>query len=453
MTILKPAMRSWSARIGIVTVIASTALIATANPSSAAAATTTATPSVGAAGTYISLATTTAGTFSALTPPGLDSVQFSSTACSATATAVPSNRTDATIVMTTASKNISGTGFAATDVGKLVTGTGIPAGTTIATYTSATAVVLSTAATATTTSGSPGTAIIGALYADDLHYLSPLRLIVQAPSALAAAANGTVYYICVWNTPAGTTTGVSLLSSTTATGFTAFTAPTITTVAPVSGPSIGGTPVTITGTGFSTTAASNKVTIGGAAATVTSATATTIIATAPAGTSSTGAIIVNSPSGTVTATPTFAYQDGLTVTPNTTTSLAKVNLDVLGSGFKSLTFNDAVSTAGANYTADADAHIFLAVKKFLPSLMTAGSYATSAAGLGGAAAAECTDVVVLTDTELICTLDPTLTSAPAGALADGTYQVVLASNNLGGATSFTRTTIVTSGSAFTIAPY
>lgn len=446
MTILKPAMRSWSARIGIVTMIASTALIATANPSSAAA-TTTATPSVGAAGTYISLATTAAGTFSAATPPGADSVQFSPTSCSATATAVPSNRTDTAVVMTSGSKNITGTAFTSADVGKLVTGTGIPAGTTIATYTSATAVVLSAAATATTTSGSPGTAIIGALYADELHYLSPLRLIVQAPSTLASAASGTAYYICVWSAAAGTTSGASLLSSTTATGFTAYTAPTVTNVAPVSGPSIGGTSVTITGTGFSTTAASNKVTIAGAAATVTSASATTLVVTAPAGTSSTGAIIVNSPSGTVTATATYAYQDGLTVTPNTTTTTAAVNLDVLGSGFKSVTFAAAVSTAGQNFTKDANAHIVLAVKAFNPALMAAGAYAA------GAAAAECTDVVVLSDTELICTLDPTVTAAPAGALTVGSYQVHLMSDNHTTDTSFVRSTIVTSGSAFTIAPY
>lgn len=446
MTIPKPAMRSWSVRISIVAVVASTALIAIANPS-AAAATTTATPSVGAAGTYISLTTTSAGTFSASTPPGEDSVQFSPTACSASATAVPSNRTDTAVVMTAASKNITGTAFTAADVGKLVTGTGIPAGTTIATYTSATAVVLSVAATATTTAGSPGTVIIGALYADEVHYLSPLRVIVQAPSTLASASGGTAYYICVWSHAAGTASGASLLSSTSASGFTAYTAPTITNVAPVSGPSIGGTPITITGTGFSTTAASNKVTIGGAAATVTSATATTIVATVPAGTATTGAIIVTSPSGTVTATATYAYQDGLTIAPNTTTTTAAVNLDVLGSGFKSVTFAPAVSTAGQNFTKDANAHIILAVKAFNPALMAAGAYAV------GAAAAECTGVVVLSDTELICTLDPTVTAAPAGALTAGSYQVHLISDNHTTDTSFVRSTIVTSGSAFTIAPY
>lgn len=447
MTILKPALRSWSARIGVVTLAASTVMIATANPSSAAA-TTTATPSVGSAGTYISLTSPTAGTFSSLATGAVpDQVQFSPTACSATATAVPSNRTATDIVMTTGSKNITGTGFAATDVGKAVTGTGIPAGASIATYTSATAVVLSVAATATTTVGSPGTAIIGALYADDLLYLSPTRVIVQAPSTLAASGTGTKYFICVWSATAGTATGASLLSTTTASGFTAYTAPTITSVSPVSGPSIGGTPITIVGTGFSTTMASNKVTIAGAAATVTSATATTIVATAPAGTASTGSIIVTSPSGTVTATATYAYADGLTVTPNTTTPTQAVNLDILGSGFKALTFDEAVSTAGQNFTKDANAHIFLAVKALDPSLMAAGAYAA------GAAAAECTDVVVLTDSELICTLDPTVTAAPAGVLTTGSYQVQLVNDNNTSATTFARVSMVTSGSAFTIAQY
>jgi IPT/TIG domain/FG-GAP-like repeat/FG-GAP repeat len=61
-----------------------------------------------------------------------------------------------------------------------------------------------------------------------------------------------------------------------------FAQPVITSFTPASGPA--GTPITITGTGFSTTPANNTVYIGASKATVTASTATTITATAPAST-------------------------------------------------------------------------------------------------------------------------------------------------------------------------
>jgi len=82
-------------------------------------------------------------------------------------------------------------------------------------------------------------------------------------------------------------------------------APTVTSVTPNSGSTLGGTDITITGTGFS---AGVTVKIGGVPATVGVVTSTTIATTTPAGTVGAKDIVVtNTDSQTVTATGLFSY--------------------------------------------------------------------------------------------------------------------------------------------------
>src|SRR5438094_7589497 len=83
-------------------------------------------------------------------------------------------------------------------------------------------------------------------------------------------------------------------------------APVVTGVSPSSGPSTGGTTVTITGTAFDCV---TSVTFGGVAATIISSTSTQIVVTSPAHAAGTVDVIVTTPGGTSAATPAdhFTY--------------------------------------------------------------------------------------------------------------------------------------------------
>jgi hypothetical protein len=88
--------------------------------------------------------------------------------------------------------------------------------------------------------------------------------------------------------------------------------PTITGIAPLSGPTTGGTPVTITGTNFT---GATSVTIGGAAATKASVVnATTITATTPAGTAGARDVVVTTPAGSGAGLALFTYVSASTYT-------------------------------------------------------------------------------------------------------------------------------------------
>ncbi len=124
-------------------------------------------------------------------------------------------------------------------------------------------------------------------------------------------------------TPAGAAGSANVVvtnpDTLTATATNAFTytsgpppAPTVTAVSPVSGPTAGGTTITVTGTGFQTGA---TVTVGGAAATsVTVLSAATITAVTPAGTAGPANVTVTNPDAqTGTLTGGFTYTGGPTL--------------------------------------------------------------------------------------------------------------------------------------------
>jgi len=82
-------------------------------------------------------------------------------------------------------------------------------------------------------------------------------------------------------------------------------APTVTGISPANGTTLGGTPVTITGTNFT---GATGVTIGGTAATGVSVTNdTTITATTPAHTAGAASVVVTTPSGANAANTLFTY--------------------------------------------------------------------------------------------------------------------------------------------------
>ena len=217
---------------------------------------------------------------------------------------------------------------------------------------------------------------------------------------------------------------------------------------PISGPALGGTTITLNGTGFT---AGSTVTVGGSPATgVTVNTAGTILtAVSPIHTAGVDLpVVVNTTGGTVsTLDPNgdgdtadalengFTYSNGVMVSPNTAPALSEaVDLDVQGVGFSAMHFDD-------DPTATAKAAVFL----------VSGAY-DDATNRGVAA---CTDYLVISDTEVICTMDLTEllkvtdSTTDTGDVAVGTYTITVTGENDDETTAST----ITSGSTFTVAPY
>ena len=165
--------------------------------------------------------------------------------------------------------------------------------------------------------GKPATAVV---------VVNPTTITATTPANLVGAAN-----VIVANTDAQ--------SATLAAGYTytAAPAPTVTSVAPTAGTAAGGTPVTITGTGF---VAGAMVTIGGAAATsVVVTAATTITATTPARSPGAATIVVTNPdtqSGAAGGAYTYSPLPAPTVasiTPATGPAIGGTAVTIAGTGF------------------------------------------------------------------------------------------------------------------------
>jgi hypothetical protein len=134
-------------------------------------------------------------------------------------------------------------------------------------------------------------------------------------------------------------------------GSSAAAAPTLTTVAPALGTRAGGTPISITGTGF---VAGATVTVGGVPATgVAVVSATQVLATTPVGLPGPAVIVVTNPdtqSGTLSNN--FTYLDWpptvTLVTANSGTSLGGTSVTITGTGFKAgatATFGGVAATS------------------------------------------------------------------------------------------------------------
>ncbi|MCI0343271.1 MAG: IPT/TIG domain-containing protein [Planctomycetales bacterium] len=181
-----------------------------------------------------------------------------------------------------------------------ITGTNFVTGATVAvggTAATSVTVVSGTTITAVTPAGAAG----------------PANVVVTNPDTLSATATSAYTY----------TSGPP-------------PAPTVTAVNPTSGPTAGGTAITITGTGFQTGA---TVTVGGAAATsVTVLSAATITAVTPAGTAGPASVTVTNPdTQTGTLTGGFTYTGGPTlssVSPSSGDVSGGTPVTLTGTGFQ-----------------------------------------------------------------------------------------------------------------------
>jgi hypothetical protein len=174
----------------------------------------------------------------------------------------------------------------------------------------------------------------------------------SATSCLATSPAGSAGMVDITVMAGGDTSTTGLADE-----FTYTTAPTVASISPDSGPLAGGTVVTITGTGFSTTA--STVDFGtGAGTSVTCASATSCVATSPAG--SAGAVDVTvSVGGIASATGTadkFTYTSSsgpsvTSVSPNSGPLAGGTVVTITGTGFSTTgTTVDFGSVAGTTVT-------------------------------------------------------------------------------------------------------
>jgi hypothetical protein len=275
------------------------------------------------------------------------------------------------------------------------------------------------------------------------------KVVVQVPTGVAltgpteATAN---YNVCIYT---NATTGPLVAAPG---SYTIAPVLTVTSVSPAAGPAQGGSEVTITGGGFPLAEdALVTASIGGSELqNIQVVDANTITGTTTSHAPGTANVSVTTAAGTKsTSNSPYTYTYGITVSPNTAPNTAtSVYLDVMGAGFSAMTFGATGHTAGG--------HVFLVTNSGYDPAATSTDWTNPPV-------TECTNVLKISDNEIICTLDLTQQSTAAGALTtggghnvpNGAYTVAVVSNGTPGAALVpgTDVSIISSGSTFTVAPY
>jgi hypothetical protein len=270
-----------------------------------------------------------------------------------------------------------------------------------------------------------------------------------AGTGLTSVANATAtkWNVCAYNSATDASgTLIATGSYSVAPGVT------LSAISPGSGPSLGGNTITISGSSLpATTAGILGATLGGVPLTnVTAVNASSFTATAPTHASSTTAVplTITTAAGTQTLASAYTYSNGIVVSPNTSppaaSAAADPTLDITGVGFSALNFGALLSTG---------AHVFLTAN---PGYSSAGA---STSAWTTAPVTDCTSQLVISDTELVCTLNlhyslTTLGATTGAAVSPGTYSVQVVANGQPQATTANvMATDISSGSTFTVSNY
>jgi hypothetical protein len=250
-----------------------------------------------------------------------------------------------------------------------------------------TAVVVQTAACGATYNS----AAAGKVDVPNVRFISKNKLAATMPTS-GLPGSTTAHNLCVY---AGTSNGVSALVATAFGQYTVGQVPTITSVSPATGPAQGGTKITVTGTLFPTTPGALTATVAGEPLIdVQVANSTTFTAvTPPHAAGGPFPIAVTTVLGTQSTSGLFTYSNGIVVAPNTApnTAMTPTDVDITGVGFSALKFSPTYSTNSTN------AHVYL-----VKGVYSAGT--TAAGPKPNGQTSECIDVLVITDTNLICSL-------------------------------------------------
>ena len=259
----------------------------------------------------------------------------------------------------------------------------------------------------------------GGIAATGITVVNATTITATTPAHAAGAVDVIV------TTPGGSGTGTAI--------YTYASAPTVTAISPATGPSAGGTAVTITGTNLT---GATAVTIGGVAATgITVVNATTITAATPAHAAGPVDVVVTTPGGSGTGTAIYTYASAPTVT-----AISPANGPIAG--------GTPVTISGTNLTGAA-AVTFGGIAATGITVVNATTItATTPTHAAGAV-----DVVVTTPggtgtgTGIYSyVLGPTLTaiSPPVGPTAGGTA-VTITGTDLSGATAVTFSGVAATG--------
>ncbi|MDB5313637.1 MAG: hypothetical protein JWO38_7839, partial [Gemmataceae bacterium] len=206
-----------------------------------------------------------------------------------------------------------------------------------------------TAVTITGTNFTGATGVkFGAVAATTFTVNSPTSITAVAPAGAAAAVDVTV------TTPTGTS------ATSAADLFTYQVAPTVTAVSPATGPTVGGTSVTITGTSFTNATAVKFGTVAAMSFTVNSA--TSITAVIPAGAAGAVDITVTTPGGTsaASAADRFTYAVVLAVggvAPNAGPLAGGTSVTITGTNFTGATSVKFGSVAATSFTVNSPTSI------------------------------------------------------------------------------------------------
>ncbi|GAA2706941.1 IPT/TIG domain-containing protein [Actinoplanes palleronii] len=231
----------------------------------------------------------------------------------------------------------------------------------------------------TAINGTPPVVVAGA----GVRRLSNTRAAVTVPPLPISNGQPTPYQVCFY---ANNTTGALLGSSV----YTAAIVATPSSVSPAAGPAAGGNTITVVGADFPTDPGRITATLGGAALTnIQSLSDKAFTALAPPhSVENNVALVVSTPAGTRALAGAYSYLNPIRVSPNTAPNTTPaVDVSVLGTGLMGTNFGTG-GNAGRVFLVD-------------------GSYNGADAGAGVRAngpVAECLNVLVISDEELVCTL-------------------------------------------------
>ncbi|MEU7904338.1 IPT/TIG domain-containing protein [Actinoplanes sp. NPDC049118] len=428
------------------------------------------TPSTGVPGTATPITATSATTF--LPTTAVPGALFTTSTCPATwtttgVTTATAVRTSSTVVTTTAPATLAngaytlciynGTAGTSSLVGQaafyalpsvtLSPAVGASATATPITITGSTAFLTGVAAPGVVFTRTDCTPTHGAGPANagtGVAKLTNSKLLVTVPAtvALAGPETSATYNACVYS---GTTLSDPLIAA--AGVYSIAPSVTVTAIAPTAGPAQGGSLVTITGTGFPfpATPGSVSVSLGGSPLTnVTVVSATSITGNTSSHAPGIVGVSVTTASGTKTLAASYTYSYGITVTPNTAPPATTPYLDIIGAGFSTLTW-------GTGSPALTDARVFLIDSTFDPT--------DNSGDWTGAPITECTSVIPIDDTEIICQLDLQNTLDADGTVnttdvAPGPYTVAVVNDAAPGTIVVgDDMSIISSGSTFTVADF
>ncbi|WP_250033359.1 IPT/TIG domain-containing protein [Paractinoplanes maris] len=273
---------------------------------------------------------------------------------------------------------------------------------------------------------------------------------------LAGTQTTAKWNVCVYDDPSTTT---STLLATAA--YTLAVRPRIAKIIPASSPSSGGQLITVTGVGFgaanTTTASIGGATLTGIKVAINGNSFTAVTSSRSAAANLT--LTVNTPGGTVISSDPdnngleqdaeadtadeplfFTYRNAVAVTPDTAPAGSKVDVSLKGVGFQSLTFKESAAPT------DTTAHVFLVKDAYVPG--------------SNRGVQECKKVMVVSNTELICTFDllgtrlnPGDGTAADGPVPEGTYTVTVVANGATDAGELASPTALSSGATFTVGPF